>query len=128
MNEWIGIIGIIVAILVPAVSGIILIVIKLSSRVSKNETNIENIQRILDKQATQEGLNALSNKIDLFYKLVRDTADTLINKHVEGEHEYRKSVIAANANVDKLERQLRELEKENVELEKENDKLRKKDA
>ena len=121
MNEWIGIIGIIVAILVPAVSGIILIVIKLSSRVSKNETNIENIQRILDKQATQEGLNALSNKIDLFYKLVRDTADTLINKHVEGEHEYRKSVIAANANVDKLERQLRELEKEN-------DKLRKKDA
>ena len=112
VNEWTGIIGIIVAILIPAVSGIILIVIKLSSRVSKNETNIENIQKILEKQATQEGLKSLSDKIDLFYKLVTDTANQLVSKHADQVTEYRKSIISMNSTMDRLEKQNKEMEKE----------------
>jgi len=112
VNEWIGIIGIIVAILVPLVGGIIVIIIKLSSRVTKNETNIDNIKDLLQKQATQEGVNALDRKIDLFYSLIRTTADTLVVKHADEISQHRKSLISANNSLDRLEKENEKMRKE----------------
>ena len=111
VNEWIGIAGIGITILVH-IGGTVAFIIRLSNRVTRNEADVDNMKELLKKQATQEGLNALCQKVDLFYTLVMETANQLVNKHVEGEHEYRKSVIAANANVDRLEKQIKEKEKE----------------
>lgn|GEM_PF-6273586 len=118
MNEWTGIIGITVAVLVPAVGGAFALIIKLTGRMATNETNIKNIKETLDKQATQEGLNALSQKIDLFYSLVRTTADTLVVKHADEITQHRKSLISANNTLDRTERKLKELEQENDKLRK----------
>jgi len=117
VNEWIGIAGIGITILVH-IGGTITFLIKLSNRVATNETNIDNIKDILDKQATQEGLTALSQKIDLFYSLIRETADKLVAKHADQVTEYRKSLISSNHTMDRLEKQVHELEKENQNLRK----------
>lgn len=112
MNEWIGIFGIIVAILVPSTGAIIITVISLSSRVTKNETNITTIKEMLAKQATKESVDALSQKIDLFYSLIRSTADTLVVKHADEITQHRKSLISANNTINILETRLKELENE----------------
>jgi len=118
VNEWIGLIGITVAVLVPAVGGAFALIIKLTGRMATNETNIENIKELLKRQATQEGLNSLDRKIDLFYSLVKDTADLLVAKHADQVTEYRKSLISANHTMDRLEKQLKETEQENDSLRK----------
>ena len=76
------------------------------------EQRIITLENIIDKLATREGQTALSTKIDNFHKLVNDTANTLITKHVNQEGEYRKTVIAANASAERLEKKNKELEDE----------------
>jgi len=117
VNEWIGIVGIGITILVH-IGGTITFLIKLSNRVATNETNIENIKEILGKQATQEGLNSLNQKIDLFYSLIRETADKLVAKHADEITQHRKSLISSNSLLDRTEKRLKELEQENDKLRK----------
>ena len=82
------------------------------------DQRIITLEHIIDKLATKEGQEALSKKIDNFHALVNNTANTLITKHVDQEGEYRKTVIAANATAERVE-------KKNKELQDEIDRLRK---